>query len=402
MMNIGYVAAAISCCAFGSFAVPIKGKAANKVNIDPLVMQTYKTIMCFLTSWLVLLVGIQFQFTPWGMVSGICWVPGGTAGIYAVRNAGLALSQGTWSTLKIMVGFIWGIFIFHERVRSIVGAVTAISCMISGLCGMSYFASFQSSKHHYQHQQQPHQQQHLQQEPSKEKVSQQETVLLSSKKQGNKEENDDEPFVGLEDAVEEDLFFIESAIELNSNEPESCGVDKDDKVRILDCLNIQRRKLGILCACFDGLWGGSILVPMHFAKTTREGLGFAISFSIGATTVLITMWLIRFTFDFASQTYSIKQSWERLPSLHLSSMWLPGGIAGLLWSIGNLGSMVSVAFLGEGVGYSIVQAQMLVAGLWGIIWYQEIQGWYQITGWFLCAGITFSGIVLLSYEHQKG
>ena len=343
--------------------------------------------MCFFTSWLVLLLGIPFQFTPWGMVSGICWVPGGTAGIYAVRNAGLAVSQGTWSTLKIMVGFIWGIFIFQERVRSFTGAVIAILCMMSGLCGMSYFASNEHSK---------------QQELPLERDDQQETILLSKNKQDDKDASDNEPFLGIQDALEDDSYFIESAIELNSNEPEASGVEKDDFVRILGYYNIQRRKLGILCACFDGLWGGSILVPMHFAKTTSEGLGFAISFSIGAATVLITMWLIRFTFDIASQTHSIKQSWDRMPSLHLSSMWLPGGIAGLLWSIGNLGSMVSVAFLGEGVGYSIVQAQMLVAGLWGIIWYQEIQGWHQIIGWFLCAGVTFSGIVLLSYEHQKG
>jgi uncharacterized membrane protein (DUF441 family) len=48
-------------------------------------------------------------------------------------------------------------------------------------------------------------------------------------------------------------------------------------------------------------------------------------------------------------------------------MWLPGGgLAGLLWSIGNVSSILSVAYLGgEGVGYSIVQSQLVVAGLWG-------------------------------------
>jgi len=47
--------------------------------------------------------GEPFIFTPWGLLSGLFWVPGGTAGIVAVRTAGLAVSQGTWSTLKIMV-----------------------------------------------------------------------------------------------------------------------------------------------------------------------------------------------------------------------------------------------------------------------------------------------------------
>jgi glucose uptake protein GlcU len=62
--------------------------------------------------------------------------------------------------------------------------------------------------------------------------------------------------------------------------------------------------------------------------------------------------------------------------------------------------MVSVEYLGEGVGYSIVQAQMLVAGLWGIFWYREVKGWQYIIGWFVCASMTITGIVLLSYQHR--
>ena len=66
----GWAAAFCSMLAFGSFGVPIKSGAALKVDIDPLVMQSYKTAMCFLTSWLVLAAGEPFHFTPWGIVSG--------------------------------------------------------------------------------------------------------------------------------------------------------------------------------------------------------------------------------------------------------------------------------------------------------------------------------------------
>ncbi len=52
--------------------------------------------------------------------------------IMAVQKVGLSIAQGTWSALSIFVSFIWGAFIFHERVRSLplsfVGAHTA-SCM---------------------------------------------------------------------------------------------------------------------------------------------------------------------------------------------------------------------------------------------------------------------------------
>jgi hypothetical protein len=43
---IGWSAAFAATIGFGSFAVPIRGDAANSVNIDPLVMQSYKTMMC--------------------------------------------------------------------------------------------------------------------------------------------------------------------------------------------------------------------------------------------------------------------------------------------------------------------------------------------------------------------
>lgn len=72
----GWMAAFCSMIAFGTFGVPIKSKASKSVDVDPLVFQSYKTAMCFLTSWIVLAMGEEFSFTPWGIVSGIFWVPG--------------------------------------------------------------------------------------------------------------------------------------------------------------------------------------------------------------------------------------------------------------------------------------------------------------------------------------
>ena len=53
----GWAAAVLSMLAFGSFGAPIKSDAAKSVNVDPLVFQSYKTFVCFATSWLVLLTG---------------------------------------------------------------------------------------------------------------------------------------------------------------------------------------------------------------------------------------------------------------------------------------------------------------------------------------------------------
>jgi hypothetical protein len=66
------MAAGASALGFGSFGVPIKGA---QITLDPLVFQSYKTTMCFVTSWLVLAWGEDFVFSPWGIVSGIFCKP---------------------------------------------------------------------------------------------------------------------------------------------------------------------------------------------------------------------------------------------------------------------------------------------------------------------------------------
>lgn len=138
---VGWLAALVGAIGFGSFAVPIKGNAANSVGIDPLVMQSYKSLMCLwvlwnqiswflslsvwisgssyllnaananaslslissLTSWLVVLLGQEISFTRWGIVSGLFWVPAGTFNIFAIRTVGMATSQAIVSSTVVMV-----------------------------------------------------------------------------------------------------------------------------------------------------------------------------------------------------------------------------------------------------------------------------------------------------------
>lgn len=83
-------------------------------------------------------------------------------------------------------------------------------------------------------------------------------------------------------------------------------------------------------------------------------------------------------------------------------MWLVGAICGSLWQMANIGSIVSVQFLGEGVGYSVVQAALLVSGLWGIFWFKEIRGNQTILFWIFSALVTVLGVLLLSQEHMHG
>ncbi len=41
----GLVSAALAAFCFGSYGVPMKGEAATRVDVDPLVFQTYKAVV---------------------------------------------------------------------------------------------------------------------------------------------------------------------------------------------------------------------------------------------------------------------------------------------------------------------------------------------------------------------
>lgn len=332
-------------------------------KVDPLVFQSYKTFMCLVTSFFTLpLFHQKFYFTPWGIISGLFWVPAGVSAIYAVQNAGLAVSQGLWSSIIVLVSFVWGIGVFHETVRSRLVASTAILVMIAGLWGMSYYSS-----------------------PSEDDIG-----------------NNRGSTTGIENSVQQNVNAPSSMLGYDRFVPEPFAdelVDMENENIQENPVSIKRRRIGIAAAVFNGVWGGSVMVPMQFAPKEASGTGYVVSFAIGASIITIFLWGARFLFSWYQSDMDVTRACNSLPSLHLQRMWLPGGIAGILWSIGNIASMISVTNLGEGVGYSLTQSSMLVSGIWGIFYFQEVRCMDMKIKWFVSAGVTLFGILLLSYEH---
>ena len=373
---LGWFAAFVGALGFGSFAVPIKGDAATKVDIDPLVMQSYKSLMCFLTSWLVVLLGQQVTFTWWGVVSGLFWVPGGAFNIFAIRNAGLAISQGIVASSIVMVSFIWGNIIFKEPAKSQMMAYLAVWLIMGGLYGMSLYST-------------------------SDWVDSEEVPRGSDHEYNFEEEDEQDAFLNDDSSENQPSHPLENSLEIS---PASPGREKQTTsgggVIVVCGKTFQRRNLGLLSALLCGTWGGSCLVPMHYSKGDTGGLGYVISFGTGALLVTILIWIFRFSF-MVVKLQSIKEGYAVLPSFHFRVMWLPGATAGTLWSLGNVGSIVAVQQLGQGVGYPASQAALLVAGLWGIFYYREVTKPKTIIKWFVSATVTIVGILLLGYESSS-
>lgn len=464
--SCGWAAAVVSMLSFGSFGVPIKSETCQRLNIDPLVFQSYKSVVCFVSAAFVMVATSHpFRFTPWGIVSALFWVPGGVATVAAVKLAGLALAIAVGNSLIALVSFSWGIFFFSEPIHSKLMACVAVGMMVLGFSGMSYFSTRPSSASNQQPQStttlpvnaplRPREQPLLESayaSPPKSSFSLQtcpssgESVELVEEARrlhqvASKEIHDFESKTAFgadasegglrhrthhhvlhhhsNQAVSSPRSDVVLAHSLQDSPALPIDVPNKDFFRILpqsanprpcDVLlqlgsngaTLTRRQVGISLAVFNGCWGGSIMVPMKFCPdpTITSGIGYVWSFSIGAVVVTAVLWVMRFLWAWADLR-SPTLAYKALPSLYFQEMWRPGGLSGLLWSIGNLFSILSVDYLGEGVGYCVCQASMLVSGLWGIFYFQEVKGSSTISKWFLSALMTVSGILLLSYEHHE-
>lgn len=135
----GIAAICISILAFGSFGVPIKSGGVLQANVDPLVYQSWKSLWVVLTSWIVLLYK-PFTFTPFGIVSGLFWVPAGVAAVLSIQNSGLAAGQGVFSALIVLTSFFWGLIVFREPMWSLPLTLLGIALLVAGVVGMTVFS----------------------------------------------------------------------------------------------------------------------------------------------------------------------------------------------------------------------------------------------------------------------
>lgn len=430
--SCGWVAAVVAALSYGTFGVPIK----ETVNIDvhPLVLQSYKTFTMFLMAWLVAAMGEPVRYTPWGILSGLLWVLGGTGGIYGIRNAGMSVAVGTWSSCMVCINFLVGIILFREPVASIPSTLAAFVLLGCGLVGMSIFSaptaptSLPLSADSSVDSNNPLMETEL-------TVTNQEdfpatvqvptsngrpmsiadnhvTVRSPYRSTSRSSEDLDSASVSSHDA-------LGGPAEASHYEKDGLWRRESKKYRLPEPLvsilnnsrGLTKRQLGIIGAVLNGLLAGSSLVPIHYAK--KQGFGgsaYILSFATGALLSNSLIWLLWFTGKLTLTWMSEPtnntidprsmaiQTYESMPSFHLRQLWKPGFSAGTLLAIAMFGSIMSITYLGQGVGNSVIQSKILISGLWGICWYKEISGRTKIAKWFASAVVAVTGILWLSYE----
>lgn len=351
--SCGWAAAVIALFAAGTFGVPIK-ETHSMPNLNPLIFQSFKTAVFFLESLcFIKLANVPCcTYTPWGLLSGLLWVLGGTGGIVAVRLAGLAVAVGTWASVMICVNFVWGILIFQEPVANIKSTVAAFILLGLGLTGMSKFgappcrssdAASAADLNRSSHSVMSNSKCDLDDSDDKREENDDDNtapervrLLVRShsgvfRRTGVKSEESAE--VVLDTASKTELpaaFEIDTAFLLLFN-PET-------HVRVFGVI-LRKRVAGILAAFFNGIMSGSALIPMHYAK--RHGLGganYMISYATGAVFANASIWIIYYAVLVMQMRRNSCQSWmknllqaaDNMPEWHFQKLWKTGLAAGTL------------------------------------------------------------------------
>jgi glucose uptake protein GlcU len=261
----GYIAAAASMLAFGSFNIPLKLRSTQDAKPDPMVFQVYINIAVFISSWLVLTYN-PFIPTYWGIVSGTLWVFSSILSVFAVNYSGLAVSQGIWAGCTIIVSFFWGSVIFHQELESLGLSLVGLVMLMVGIAGMSIAGSELLSKNNFKE--------------------------LSS--------------VGLEDNS-----IISSNLEEQPN------------------TNNRKKLIGYICAATLSLTNGSMLAPIHYAPPEAQGINFIVSFGIGVLSVTPLFSVIYYMILFQGTVPQWKPKILLLPGLAAGLGWNIGNFASI-------------------------------------------------------------------------
>jgi Transmembrane family, TMEM144 of transporters len=335
----GWIAAGISLLAYGTYGVPIK-ETKHLPQLNPLVFQSYKTCTMLVLAPIVVTIldgsGAPWRYSPWGLLSGLLWVLGGTGGVVAVRWCGMAMAVGTWASVMICVNFVWGLLIFEEPVASLPETVAAFGLLTLGLIGMSKFgvptpimattssANSTSTSSSSDIRYAPAV---LAKEETFKTVATEESSLLAVETKKTHDNGASHSFVAT----------TATHVYIGGGPYHVCGCK----------VVLPKRTAGILAAVFNGLMSGSCLIPMHYAAK-HHGLGgahYMISYASGAAAANVVLWLLYYlvlvvlemllSFDNASTAItssSPKNVWQRamadMPSFYVSQLWRPGFAAG--------------------------------------------------------------------------
>jgi len=332
----GYFAAVGSALCNGSFGTISKFDRVQKAAIPFPIFAFWNTVGIVISS-IFFLAATPRVFTPWGLLSGLFFVLSMAITFLAIARLGLGSATGIWSGTAIVVSFTWGVKVQGEEISRAGLAAPGMILLVTGLVVIAFNGQAASSRR-----------------------------KLEAKHH--------------QDQLMDGDVESSAAVDGGSGSPQGANPH----------INVTGYPypLGLIASVATGVFGGLVLGPMYYAPEEAKGVQYIPSMALG---VIISSPVVT-----ALMIYVSGHPW----SLRTTSAALPGIASGFIWNAGNALSIIATMSSGVGlaVAYPIMQAGLYVAGLWGIILFNELKlVREQITYW-IGGVVLIVGAALLAFS----
>jgi len=367
--TIGFLYVLGAVIGWGCYGLPLKYWKVTEIN--PLVLQFYFSIAVFASCWLILL-EYEFRFTYLGFIGAALWANANMLSFLAIKACGLAIAQGTWNGMVIIVSFLWGAVYFHEPIGN-------LTLVIIGLCliflGIICISSCDTQIHHSL-------------PPSMQFLYRLNWIFAPEGESSSQIEEEMKPILTDED---EPKHVVKQKIESHPVLPNyHISTNRLTKAHLEDISH--QFFFGVILAAMIGFAFGCSFVPMKFLPSEFEGKArvvYVISFSIGVM-IIATVYL--FFYLLYVQFYE-KQDWKSKFNYHDVG---PALIGGLLWSVANYCGTFVIIYLGMAIGFPLAQSSIVISGLVGIFILHEITRMAAIFQFFIGSAIVLGGCAVLA------
>jgi len=346
---LGYMFALGSALCNGSFASLSK---CSTEDLSPVYFNSCLSLGVTISSWIFAVayydeISDVVLFDPAAAAGGCLLVLANYFAFLAIPKAGLALSQGIWGGVALVVSFFWGVYgpkPIGKTPKSILGSYTGVFFILCGIIGIAQNKAL---------------------------------TYWICKKLGNNNYDEDQKMASS-------LLASDSAAANNdrSNMLETGNGERQSSLQVAKS-NKNDVRVGLLYAVCTGIFGGSMLVPLELSAVS--GLDALPSFGHG---VFLASLIITIIFAITDKSSS--------PFPKTIRNIVPGILSGCIFNIGNTMSILAIPQIGFAVAQPLMQCALFVSGLWGIFLFREIIDKTRILMFFVAGTILICGALMLA------
>jgi glucose uptake protein GlcU len=328
---LGVLLAAASAFFNGSFGALSKVDAIQRAAVTPLHFNSWVAVGLILST--IPLLAVDQVFTPWGMLSGALFVSSTGCTFFAIDLLGVSVASAIWCGTAMLASYIWGLRINHEELSRPGFSIPALLLLVGGLAGIAFNGRL--------------------------------SEMIRDQREKEQGEESSE------------------ARQLRMEEERILGDPMGEHYEVAQ-RGPARYGTGCIAAVWAGLFGGLILAPKTFADSSIHAVAYLPSMALGVALVAPVLTIV----------VGMLGGARRLPSkasMQTAASW--GIAAGIVWNLGNVLSILATDRVGVAVAYPLFQCGLLVAGMWGILLFDELErpciAAYLLSGLALVLGATF-------------